>query len=116
MKNSVKFQTLLTPIGPDASRQMAVFALLNLGVIESILSGRLTASEAVELVYHAENCLFIHERFGATAADEIMSRGVQLPDLLDILPLEAAQRELYRELDAMRSLCLTLLEHEALAA
>ena len=38
-----------------------------------------------------------------------MSRGVQLRDLFDCLPPEEAQRELYHELETMRSLCLKLL-------
>jgi uncharacterized protein involved in exopolysaccharide biosynthesis len=44
------------------------------------------------------------------AADEVMSRGVQLPDLFEALPAEQAQREFQRELAAMRSLCLQLLQ------
>jgi hypothetical protein len=38
-----------------------------------------------------------------------MSRGVQLPDLFDSLLPEEAQRELYQELETIRSLCLKLL-------
>jgi hypothetical protein len=45
-----------------------------------------------------------------------MSRGVQLPDLFDVLPTEEAHRELQRELVTMRSLCLKLLEDQQLVA
>ena len=41
-----------------------------------------------------------------------MSRGVQLPDLFDVLPLADSQREFKRELALMRALCLRLLEQE----
>jgi hypothetical protein len=38
-----------------------------------------------------------------------MSRGVQLPDIFDALPPEAAQQEFLKELALIRSLCLKLL-------
>ena len=49
-------------------------------------------------------------------ADEVMSHGVQLPDLFEALPAQAAQREFQRELATMRALCLTLLAEQQLAA
>ncbi len=39
-----------------------------------------------------------------------MSRGVQLPDLFEALPVEEAQREFQHELQALRSLCFKLLQ------
>jgi hypothetical protein len=45
-----------------------------------------------------------------------MSHGVQLPDLFDALPPEAAVREFQHELSAMRSLCLKILETKKLVA
>jgi hypothetical protein len=47
-------------------------------------------------------------------ADAIMSHGVQLPDLFDVLPREEAHREFQRELAIMRALCLKLLEEKQL--
>jgi hypothetical protein len=41
-----------------------------------------------------------------------MSHGVQLPDLFETLTAEEAQREFYRELAAIRTLCLQLLAAE----
>jgi hypothetical protein len=38
-----------------------------------------------------------------------MHRGAQLPDVFDCLPPEEAQRELYHEIETMRSVCLKLL-------
>jgi hypothetical protein len=66
-------------------------------------------SRAVELFFHADNCLFVKRRLRHKSAAEIMSRGVQLPDLFDALPADKAQQEFQREMLAMRLLCLKLL-------
>ena len=47
-------------------------------------------------------------------ADAIMSHGVQLPDVFEVLPREEAQRECQRELATTRVLCLKLLAEKAL--
>jgi hypothetical protein len=49
-------------------------------------------------------------------ADDVMGRGVQLPDLFDCLPAEEARREFLHELAAMRNLCLKLVDGERLVA
>jgi hypothetical protein len=49
-------------------------------------------------------------------ADKIMSHGVQLPDLFDVLPPQEAYREFQRELETMRSLCLKLIAEARLVA
>jgi hypothetical protein len=95
--------------GASALRQ-ELFALLNLGLIQSLVSGVITPTEAVERFYHAENCLYVQKHFRQKAAHVLMSHGVQLADLFESLPTEEAQRELYHELEVMRSLCLQLLE------
>lgn len=66
--------------------------------------------------FHAENCLFVRRHLRAKLADKIMSHGVQLPDLFDILPAEKAHRKFQRELAKMRELCLRLLESKRLVA
>jgi hypothetical protein len=76
----------------------------------------MTASGAIELYFHADNSLFVRKQLQQKAADEIMSRGVQLADLFETLPVEEAQREFQRELTAMRLLCLKLLGDKQLAA
>ncbi len=73
-------------------------------------------SNAVRFFFHAENCLFVRQRLRDRTADEVMSRGVQLPDLFEALPVKEAQREFQRELATVRSLCLTLLAEKQLAA
>lgn len=47
--------------------------------------------------------------FQKKEANAIMSRGVQLPDLFECLPVEEARREFYYELETIRALCLKLL-------
>lgn len=92
------------------TQQLELFALLNLGPVQSLASGVLSAAEAVQRFYHADNCLYVRKRLRNKEANVIMSHGVQLPDLFDCLPAEEVQREFYHELETIRSLCLKLLE------
>jgi len=92
--------------------RLGVFALLGLGVAESLTSGLLSASDSVRSFFHADNCLFVRKRLRNKLADEIMSRGTQLPDIFDALPIEEAQREFQHEVAAIRSLCRQLLERK----
>lgn len=115
MKQHVDLHTLLSQ-DTDKDQQITSFALLSLGVIESLVGGAITASRAVELFFHADNCLFVRKQLRQKIADEIMSRGVQLPDIFDALSAQEAQQEFQRELAAMRLLCLKLFEDEQLAA
>ena len=83
---------------------------MNLGVVQSLASGVLSATEAVQHFYNADNCLYARKRLRNREANAIMSHGVQLPDPFDSLSPEEAQREFCHELETMRSLCLKLLE------
>lgn len=112
---AIDLESLLSHMA-DPRQRVASFALLSLGAIESLMSGAIRASDAIRLLFHADNCLFVHERLHQVAADEVMSRGVQLPDLFDALPAEEAQQEYQRELTAMHSLCLKLIEAQESAA
>ena len=94
----------------------ATFALLVLGVVESISSGMLSATGAVGAFFTAENCLFVRQGLKNRLADEIMSRGVQLPDLFDALSPDEAARELRQELRTIQELCRALLHRKSLAA
>ena len=109
--SGINLENLLSQAA-DPRQRVASFALLCLGAIESLVSGAIRASDAIRLLFHADNCLFVRERLGHDAADEVMSRGVQLPDLFDALPAEEAQQEYQRELAAMHALCLKLIEAE----
>lgn len=115
MKQRIDLDTLLSqPTNQD--QRIASFALLALGIIESLWGGAMTASGAVEMLFHGDNCLFVRKQLGNKVVDEIMSRGVQLADLFDTLSAEEAQREFQRELAAMRLLCLKLLGDKQRAA
>lgn len=109
MRKVNKFRVDLSEISGDSAKQLRYFALLNLGMVQSLASGIMSASEAIRLFYNAENCLHVKEHFRNKKADAIMSHGIQLPDLFEVLPADEAAREFFRELEAMRSLCTSLL-------
>jgi len=115
MRPRIDLPTLLSQ-ATNKDQQITSFALLSLGVVESLVGEAVTASGAVELFFHADNCLFVRRLLRQAIADEIMSRGVQLPDVFEALPTEEAQQEFQRELAEMRSLSLKLLEDRQLAA
>lgn len=115
MKDSINLQLLLSQTS-NRHQQVASFALLCLGIIESLTSGLLSATDALRLFFHADNCLFVRKNLKEKIADQIMSHGVQLLDLFDALPAQVAQQEFQRELTTMHSLCLKLLEEKQIAA
>ena len=88
---------------------MELFALVNLGLVQSLASGILSPADAIHRFYHADNCLYVRKHCRDKDANTIMSRGVQLPDLFESLPAQEAQREFNRELETIRSLCLKLM-------
>ena len=112
MDEPMRLDKLLLARDDKREGHLALFSIMNLGFIESLSSGVLTASDAVRFFYSGENCLFVHKRLKNKLADQIMSHGVQLPDLFDALPPEEAFREFQLELEAMRSLCLKILGTE----
>jgi hypothetical protein len=109
MKKKNKFRVVLSDISGDLTQQLRYFALLNLGMVQSLTSGVISAAEAVRLFYNAENCLYVREHFRNKKVNAIMSHGVQLSDLFETLPADEASREFFRELETMRSLCMSLL-------
>jgi hypothetical protein len=110
MKPQQPSRIILAAATGDRAQQQELFVLLNLGLVQSLASGVLSPTEAVERFYHAENCLYVQKHFRQKAANAIMSHGVQLPNLFECLSAEEAQREFYHELETIRSLCLQLLE------
>ena len=107
----IQLKTLM-PASGELRQQLTLFALVNLGLIESLADGLLSATDAVRLFYNADNGLFVRKHLRGKMADEIMSRGAQLPDLFDVLSVKDAHREFRRELVAMRALCARLLEEK----
>ena len=116
MNSNVSLKTLLAASDEMPAPQLVLFALLSLGIIESLANGLLSATNALRIFSHTENCLFVRKQLRDKTADAIMSHGVQLPDLFDVLPREEAHREFQRELATMRALCLKLLEEKQLVA
>lgn len=110
MSRKYDLETLLPEPSKGQADRLVVFAVINLGFIESLANGLLSAAEAVSNFYFADNCLFVRKVLKDKNADRIMSHGVQLPDLFDNLPTEKAQREFFHELATMKSHCLKLLE------
>jgi hypothetical protein len=110
MKQNQQLHIVFSEVTWGKEKQLQIFALLNLGIIQSLASGVLSAAEAVRRFYHADNCLYIRKILNDSIADSIMSRGVQLPDIFDCLPADEAQREFLHELETIRSLSLKLLE------
>ena len=116
MAKKLELQNLLAAVDQRLADPGTVFALINLGLIESLASGLIGATEAVARFYFADNCLAVRKILKDKTADRIMSHGVQLPDLFDCLPIEDAQREFLHELALMKDLCLQLLERGRKAA
>jgi len=116
MNPPLSLRTLLAASGGTPAQQVVLFALLTLGMLESLANGVLSATDALRVFFHAENCLYVRKQLRDKTADAIMSHGVQLPDLLEVLTLTEAHREFQRELAVMRSLCLKLLEEKPLVA
>ncbi len=116
MNERIDLRAVLEASGRTRPEQVALFALLNLGIVESLSNGLIGAAECVRLFFHADNCMYVRKALRLKAADEIMSHGVQLPDLFDALPTDRSQREFNRELAKLRSLCLELLGRRRSAA
>jgi hypothetical protein len=116
MTSTIDLQMLLSNSDRTLEQKLALFAWLNLGIVESLANGLMSATEAVRIFFNAKNSLFVCQDLTDHSAEAIMSRGVQLTDLFDALPAEEAQREFQRELATIRSLCLSILEEKRLAA
>lgn len=114
--NRISLKTLLSDPDKTVNQKLALFAWLNLGIIESLARGQLTPADALHIFFNGENCRFVRSELADRNADAVMSCGVQLPDLFDVLPPDKAQHEFERELAAMRSLCVSILEQKRLAA
>jgi len=116
MNHTIYLKAALVEARRNPEQQRTLFALLNLGILESLTNGVLSATDALSVFFHAENCLYVRQQLRDRNAEDIMSHGVQLPDLFDVLPAVDAQHEFQRELAMIRALCLTLLQEKQLAA
>jgi hypothetical protein len=106
-KPIINLETLLEQL--SQSQRLTTFAMLNLGIVQAIESKTTTPEEMITHFYSADNCLYVRRSLKNKAADEIMSRGVQLPDVFDVLPASKAQAACSKQLEKIRSLSLGLL-------
>ena len=116
MTSAIDLQLLLANSDRTQEQRLALFAWLNLGIVESLANGLMSARDALRIFFNAKNSLFVRQGLPERRAEAIMSHGVQLADLFDALPAEEAQREFQHELATIRALCLTILEEKRLAA
>lgn len=112
----IYLERLLRTDGSMPEERQEVFALLMLGLFDSLESGVLSPADAVATCFHAENCRFVGGTLKSVDADEVMERGTQLADLFDALSPEEAKQECAAEVAAMRTCCLAMLGHERLVA
>ena len=105
----IDLESLFGRSGLKSRQVLEAFGVLNLGFIESLRSGAMRPSDAVARFYCAANCLYVRRKLKNEVCDDIMGRGVQLPDLFDALPLAVAKRQFGIQLDTMGQLCLKLL-------
>ena len=75
MHNKMSLQTLLAASEGRPAQQLAVFALLTLGMLESLTNGLLSTTDALGVFFHAENCLYVRKHFHDKTADAVMSHG-----------------------------------------
>jgi hypothetical protein len=54
---------ILSEIDDDPKQQLRFFARLNLGIVQSLASGVISAVEAIQLFYNAKNCLYVRKHF-----------------------------------------------------
>lgn len=95
--------------GLDKPQKLAVFAALNLAMVQSIHSKGSGLGEVTAGFYNSTNGLYVKRSLRNKDAEELMSRGVQLADLFEVLPRRQAEAELKRERNAMRIICYKLL-------
>ena len=84
----VDFAKLLSGIGGPAGYRLGLFALLNLGVVELLANGALSAVEATRGFYNAENCLYVRKHLRDKTADKIMSHAFNCKICLRLCPEE----------------------------
>lgn len=112
----IYLERFLRTDGSMSEERQEVFALLMLGLFDSLECGVLSPADAVAICFHADNCRFVNSVLKCADAEEVMERGTQLADLFDALNPEDAKRECAAEVAAMRNCCLAMLGHERLVA
>ena len=63
MKQIHPFRVVLSELSGSLAQRLELFALVNLGLVQSMASGVLTPTEGVERFYHAKNSLYVQKHF-----------------------------------------------------
>jgi hypothetical protein len=116
MKSAIRLNAILAVASDNRDDRLPIFAVVTQGIIESLANGSLSAKDVVSFFFNSENCLHVRKHLKNKLADKLMSHGVQLPDLFEVLPLEEAQRQFLHELNIMRALCFQLIDRARVAA
>ncbi len=116
MNKTIDLSELLSAQHSRGPGRLGLFAILSLGVTECLASGSIDSTDATRLFFNAQNCLYVRKSLRDEMADKIMSHGVQLQDLFDVLSEREARKEYQRELGTIRGLCLQLLDQHQLVA
>jgi hypothetical protein len=66
MKQINPFRVVLADASWDQTEQLEHFALLNLGIVQSLVSGVLSATEAIQRFYHADTIASMFENISET--------------------------------------------------
>lgn len=77
--------------GLERAQKLTVFAALNLAMVQSIDRRGAALGDVTAGFYNAKNCLYVKRSLRQKDAEELMSRGVQLADLFDVLPRKQAE-------------------------
>ena len=116
MESTIRLNAILDVASDDQDSRLTIFAVVNLGIIESLANGSLSVKDVILLLFIADNRLYVRKHLKNKVADRIMSHGSQLPDLFDVLPIEEAQRQFLHELSVMRALRFQLIDRSRVAA
>jgi hypothetical protein len=95
--------------GADSSKLQS-FAVVALGVTDAVAGGALSPDESISVFFNFENCHFVQKNVRNKVANEIMGQGLQLGDILSILPAPENQKAFRRAVEDIRTRCLFLIE------
>lgn len=60
MTNLISLKTIFADVEKKPEQQLTLFALLNLGILDSLASGTISADDALQTFFHADNCGLDH--------------------------------------------------------
>jgi hypothetical protein len=79
-------------------------------VTDAVAGGALSPDESLSVFFNFENCHFVQKSVKNKTANEIMGQGLQLGDILSVLPAPENQKAFRRAIEDIRGRCLQLIE------